>query len=92
MFTIGLDYGTNSVRALVVRCADGAELGTSVFAYPSGHEGIFLDPTDHNLARQTPADWLLVTETAICEAIAQASAIDGFSSEEVVGIVVDGTG
>ncbi len=28
MFTIGIDYGTNSVRALVVRCKDGAELGT----------------------------------------------------------------
>jgi L-ribulokinase len=92
MFTIGLDYGTNSVRALVVRCADGAELGTSVFPYPSGHEGIFLDAADHNLARQNPADWLLGAETAIREAIAQAAGVAGFSPEGVVGIGVDGTG
>jgi L-ribulokinase len=92
MFTIGLDCGTNSVRALVVRCADGAELGTSVFPYPSGQEGIFLDAADHNLARQNPADWLLGAETAIREAIAQAVAVAGFSPEKVVGIGVDGTG
>ncbi len=92
MFTIGLDYGTNSVRALVVRCADGAELGTAVFPYPSGHEGIFLDSADHNLARQNPADWLLGAETAIREALAQAACVAGFLPEMVVGIGVDGTG
>jgi L-ribulokinase len=92
MFTIGLDYGTNSVRALVVRCADGGELGTSVFHYPSGHDGIFLNPADHNLARQHPADWLLGAETAIREALAQAAAVADFSPEKVVGIGVDGTG
>ena len=36
MFSIGLDFGTNSVRALVVRCSDGAECGSSVVDYPSG--------------------------------------------------------
>ena len=39
-YTIGLDYGTNSVRALVVRCSDGKELASHVFDYPSGHEVI----------------------------------------------------
>jgi ribulose kinase len=37
-YTLGIDYGTNSVRALVVRCADGAELGTCVVEYPSGQQ------------------------------------------------------
>ena len=92
MFTIGLDYGTNSVRALVVRCADGAELGTSVFPYPSGDEGIFLDPSNHNLARQHPADWLQGAETAIREALAQAASDPDFSPEKIIGIGVDGTG
>ena len=40
MFTLGIDYGTNSVRALVVRCADGEEFGTCVVNYPSGAQGI----------------------------------------------------
>jgi L-ribulokinase len=93
MFTIGLDYGTNSVRALVVRCTDGAELGTAVFPYPSGREGILLDPADHNLARQNPLDWLLGAETAIRQALAQAQAAHpDFSPAQVVGIGVDGTG
>lgn len=92
MFTIGLDYGSNSVRALVVRCADGAELGAAVFEYPSGHEGIFLDPSDHNLARQHPGDWLLGAEATVREALAQASTVPGFSVEQVFGIGVDGTG
>ena len=35
-YTIGLDYGTNSVRAVVVDCADGRSVGTHVFDYPSG--------------------------------------------------------
>jgi L-ribulokinase len=40
MFTIGIDFGANSVRAPVVRCADGAELGGAVVGYPSGDEGV----------------------------------------------------
>ena len=45
-FSIGVDYGTNSVRALVVDVADGAEVGTYVYNYPSGEAGILLDSKD----------------------------------------------
>ena len=55
-YAIGLDYGTNSVRAVVVDCADGRTLGTHVFDYPSGAQGILLDARDPHLARQNPAD------------------------------------
>jgi L-ribulokinase len=55
MFTIGIDYGTNSVRALVVRSADGAEFGSAVVGYPSGDEGVMLDASDRHLARQAPS-------------------------------------
>ena len=57
-FAIGVDYGTNSVRALVVDVDDGAEIATSVYDYPSGEHGILLDPRDPNLARQNPADYI----------------------------------
>ncbi len=55
MFARGLDYGANSARALVVRCADGAEFGSAVVGYPSGDEGVLFDESDHHLARQAPA-------------------------------------
>ena len=38
-YAIGVDYGTTSVRALVVDLADGAELASATFAYPSGEDG-----------------------------------------------------
>jgi L-ribulokinase len=51
-FTLGPDYGTNSARALIVRCADGKEFGSCVVNYPSGHQGILLDAKNHPLAAQ----------------------------------------
>lgn len=92
MFTIGIDYGTNSVRALVVRCSDGAELASCVVDYPSGHQGILLDPHDHLLARQHPGDYLLGLERSVKGALAIASGRPGFSAAQVVGIGVDSTG
>ena len=92
-FTIGLDYGTNSARALVVDCKDGREIGTAVVNYPSGHQGILLNPADHHLARQSPADYLFALETATKQAIHAAQQADpSFSVDQVVGIGMDGTG
>jgi L-ribulokinase len=92
MYTIGIDYGTNSVRALVVRTRDGAELGTGVFNYPSGAQGVLLDPKDHHLARQNPADYLLGLEKSIKLALSQAKNTKGFDARRVIGLGVDSTG
>ncbi len=92
MFTLGIDYGTNSVRCLVVRCSDGAELGSSVVNYPSGEQGILLDPRNHNLARQSPADYLFGLEKSVTGALRAARRTPGFSASKVVGIGVDTTG
>lgn len=91
-FSIGIDYGTNSVRALVVRTSDGAELGTAVVNYPSGTQGVLLDKRDHNLARQSPADYLFGLEKSVKLALAQARTRGGFHASQVVGIGVDTTG
>ena len=91
-YSIGLDYGTNSVRALVVDCADGREIGTCVVAYPGGDQGILLDPSDHNLARQHPGDYLTGLEAAVAGALGEAAADPAFSPQQVIGIGVDGTG
>ena len=92
MFTIGIDYGTNSVRALVVRTKDGAELGTGIVNYPSGTQGVLLDPKDHNLARQNPADYLFGLEKSIKLALVQAKKVKGFDARQVIGLGVDTTG
>ena len=92
-YTLGIDYGTNSVRAIVVRCSDGAELGTNVFDYPSGHQGVLLDSGDHNLARQHPGDYLEGVEKTVAGALATAEENNqNFSREQVIGIGVDSTG
>ncbi len=91
-YAIGLDFGTNSVRALVVEVQTGREVGTSVFPYPSGQAGILLDDRDPDLARQHPADYLQGLETSIREALADAARHEGFAPERVVGLGIDTTG
>ena len=91
-YALGLDYGTNSVRALIVDTQTGAEVGTGVFDYPSGQAGILLDPADPNLARQNPQDYLDGLEGAVRAALADAAGAEGFSPDRVVGIGVDTTG
>ncbi|ARN56341.1 ribulokinase [Sedimentisphaera salicampi] len=91
-YTIGLDFGSNSVRSVIVDTADGRELSSSVWVYESGEEGILLDPSDHNLARQNPADYLKGTEITIKDAIKQAKQDPDFSPDKIVGIGVDTTG
>lgn len=91
-YTLGVDYGTNSVRAIVVDVSNGRELGTAVSDYPSGKQGILLDPKDHNLARQHPGDYLVGLEESVRGALAQAAHDPDFDVSRVVGIGVDTTG
>ena len=92
-YSIGLDYGTNSVRCLIVDTSNGSELGTAIYEYPTGEAGIILDPADHNLARQNPADYIKGAEVTIKAAIAEAEkAESGFDPAQIIGIGVDTTG
>ncbi|MCW5943132.1 MAG: ribulokinase [Fimbriimonadaceae bacterium] len=92
-YALGLDFGTNTARALIVDCGDGREIGTNVADYPSGDQGVLLDPADANLARQHPGDYFAATVTAVRGALAQAKdAEPGFDPTQIVGIGVDTTG
>jgi L-ribulokinase len=91
-FTIGVDYGTNSVRAIIVSTSNGKEAGSYVFNYPSGHQGILLDKNDHHLARQNPADYIQGLEISVTKALKAAKKRKGFSPDKVIGIGVDTTG
>jgi L-ribulokinase len=87
-YTIGLDYGTDSVRSLIVNTSTGEEVATAVFYYPQWKEGKFCDPTK-NQFRQHPKDYLKGLEHTIVEAL------DGLGEEvrrNIVAISVDTTG
>jgi L-ribulokinase len=91
-YSIGVDYGTNSVRAVVVDTADGQEVASCVFDYPSGQAGILLDERDPHLARQNPADYIEGFCCAVSGAMGRASRHRAFKPENVVGIGIDTTG
>jgi L-ribulokinase len=92
-YTIGLDFGTNSVRCLIVNVTNGNELSTAVYEYETGEAGIILDPADHNLARQNPADYLKGIEVTVKAAIADAKkVVKDFEPDQIIGIGIDTTG
>ena len=91
-YTIGLDYGTNSLRALIVNVANGAEVAAAVWTYSHGTQGVIL-ARDPNLARQHPADYARGAEITIKQALAVAKkSVKGFSAGQIIGIGVDTTG
>jgi len=92
-YALGIDYGTNSCRSLLIDIDTGAELGSCVFPYPSGEMGIILDSKDPHVARQNPQDYLDGIETIVKGALAQAAASDAsFDPAQVIGIGLDTTG
>ncbi len=92
-YAIGLDYGTNSCRSLIVNLETGAEVASHVYTYPSGQMGVIVDPRDPNVARQSPADYRAGLIDIVVQGLAKAAAADfAFSPAAVVGIGVDTTG
>lgn len=87
-YVIGLDYGTDSVRALVVNTANGQTVASTVQNYPRWEKGHFCDPTASQF-RQHPLDYLESMEGAVRDALAQAPPA---VRQQVVGISVDTTG
>jgi L-ribulokinase len=92
-YALGIDYGTNSCRSLLVDLHDGREVGSTVFNYPSGDMGVLTDPRDPNVARQNPQDYLDGLEAVVRGALDQARAnVPDFAPSQVVGIGIDTTG
>jgi L-ribulokinase len=87
-YTIGIDYGTDSVRALIVDAANGKEIASDVFYYPRWKAGKYSIPSQ-NQFRQHPLDYVEGLETTIKNALAK-SPKDVAAS--VVAISVDTTG
>lgn len=92
-YALGIDYGTNSCRSLLIDLADGAEIGSAVFNYPSGEMGVLLDSKDPHVARQNPRDYLDGLVAVTRSALEQAGAkVPGFTPAQVAGIGIDTTG
>ncbi len=92
-YAIGLDFGTNSCRSLIVDLTDGSELASHVFPYPSGNAGILLDPKEPNLARQNPQDYIYGIKETITQAIKEAKKENPeFDAANIIGIGIDTTG
>jgi L-ribulokinase len=92
-YVVGVDFGTLSGRAVVVRVADGAEVGTAVHEYShgvmdtvltAGPAGVELGP---DWALQAPGDYIDVLKTAVPQAVAAA----GIDPQQVIGIATDFT-
>ena len=87
-YVIGLDYGSDSVRSVVVDTSDGTELSSSVFNYPRWKKGLYCDPAN-NQFRQHPLDYLEGLETTIKDALSKCKPE---VTQNIVGLSVDTTG
>ena len=91
--TLGLDFGTLSVRALVVRVSDGAELGSASVSYAHGvMDSVLVTPREKiplppNWALQSPRDYLDALFAVVPAALEKA----GVRPEQVIGVGVDFT-
>lgn len=90
-YVIGVDYGTLSGRAVVVRTQDGAELGSAVFEYPNA----VMDTTLNATGKKLGPDWALQNATDYVEVIKHtvpaAIKAAGIDPADVVGIATDFT-
>lgn len=88
-YVIGVDYGSDSVRSVLVNAANGEEVASSVFNYPRWQQGLFCD-ANSNLFRQHPLDYIEGLETTIKECLSIAGGLVDPSS--IKAISVDTTG
>src|SRR6476660_5810821 len=87
-FVIGIDYGTDSVRSVIINAYTGEELASSVFSYPRWKDGLYCDAANQQF-RQHPLDYIEGLEQTIKDCLKKA----GHSvAENIKAISVDTTG
>jgi L-ribulokinase len=87
-FVLGIDYGTDSVRTIMVDAGSGKEIATSVFKYPRWNDGLYCDP-GKNQFRQHPQDYIDGLVTTVQDCIRHAGAA---AAKNVIALSIDTTG
>src|SRR6516162_5390626 len=87
-FVLGVDFGTDSVRSIIVNTANGAELSSSVFYYPRWKDGLYCNPAESRF-RQHPLDYIEGLEYTVRQCLSDAGAA---AARQVVALSVDTTG
>jgi L-ribulokinase len=87
-FVIGVDYGTDSVRSIIVNASNGAEVATAVYEYPRWKAGLYSNAS-RNEFRQHPLDYIEGLEFTITKCLEQAGETVRMN---IKGISVDTTG
>lgn len=87
-YVIGVDYGSDSVRSVIVNAKNGDEIASSVFYYPRWKDGKYCD-AENNQFRQHPLDYVEGLENTIKAALAKAGAE---VAKAIKAISVDTTG
>ncbi len=86
-FVLGIDFGTDSVRTIVVSAENGKKMASDVFYFPCWASGKYCDPAK-NQFRQHPMDYIEGMETTVKNAVAR-SKVD---IQQIKGIGIDTTG
>jgi L-ribulokinase len=87
-YVIGIDYGTDSVRTVVVDTDNGKTVGTSVFEYPRWKKGLYCDPSI-NQFRQHPLDYIEGLEQTVKDSL---KGLNRDIIDNIGGITIDTTG
>ncbi|QQL50386.1 ribulokinase [Mucilaginibacter ginkgonis] len=87
-YVIGVDYGTDSVRTVIINAEDGSEMASSVFNYPRWQKGLYCDARASQF-RQHPLDYIEGLETTIINCVKQAGPN---VAAKIKAISIDATG
>ncbi len=91
-YCLGLDFGTNSVRALIADVDNGEAVAVAVAEYSHGEKGIVEDARNPHVARQHPGDYHESLLASVRNAVEIGQSSEEFSPANIIGVGIDTTG